>query len=143
MPSTRSNVRHGFALIGIVVYALLAMGSSDSDSGESTQSSSDPCTSDWRKCDNNSDLINNYDGMIDAKTDCQLAAEERAKYGEPEWPWVSFGKYKSGEDYVKTGEVLIIEDDAKFENGFGAMRKTTVVCRYDLKRNTVVDLAIQ
>ena len=143
MPSTRNNIRHGLVLVGIVVYAFLAIGSSDSDSGGATEASSNPCTSDWRKCEDNSDLINNYNGMVSAKTDCQLAADDRAKYGDPDWPWVIFGKYKGGEDYVKTGKILIVEDDVKFENGFGAMRKTTVACRYNLKTKTVMRIGIQ
>lgn len=73
---------------------------------------------------------------------CQRAAEDRAKYGSPKWPWLSFGSFRGGKDYVETGQVIAIEPDAQFQNGFGAMVHSRVVCRYDLNADKVTDVFI-
>lgn len=140
------SIKHIFGVASVALYAFLAVGSTDGgsggNSGGDTSSSDNPCASDWRKCDNNGDLVNNYDGMTDAKVQCEMTAENMAKYGEPEFPWIAFGTYLKGNHYIEDGKVVLIEDDAQFQNGFGAMVNSTVRCVYDLRTEQVVDMNI-
>lgn len=101
------------------------------------------CTSDWHKCSDNADLINHYNGIIDAQVSCQSEAENRARYGSPKWPFLSsFSTFYSGDQYEKTGLAVLIEKDAQFSNAFGAMEHSTVTCTYDLNQKKVVDISI-
>jgi hypothetical protein len=38
--------------------------------------------------------------------------------------------------------VTLIERDAQFQNGFGAMVHSQVICKYDMKEKTVLDVTI-
>ena len=51
---------------------------------------------------------------------------------------MSFGTFLKGNDYVKTGRVVVIEPDARFQNGFGAMARSRVECTYDLNTDKVL-----
>lgn len=101
------------------------------------------CREDWSKCETQSDLINNYQGISLAKVMCKMQAEEMAKYGDPDFPWLSFFDtfYKNEKSY-QSGRVTLIEPAAKFQNVFGAMAKTRVTCLYDLRTETVVSINI-
>jgi hypothetical protein len=97
------------------------------------------CESDWRKCIDNKQLVNNYRGISQARSACKSAAEDRAKY-ETKFPWVNFGGfYTDGDDY-KTGRLKLVEKDAEFQNSYGAMVRTTVECLYDLNQKKVVNV---
>jgi hypothetical protein len=100
------------------------------------------CRDDWQKCTDNEQLVNNYRDYTDAKVSCKMRANDMARYGTPEWPWGIFGTFYSGSDYVKTGKVRLVEDDAKFSNGFGAMVRSRVNCLYDLRSKSVIDVSI-
>lgn len=108
--------------------------------------SSDACRSDWRKCRDNGDLVNHYGGLYLARAACKEAANDKASYGTPEWPgfWSggAFGTYLRGTNYVTSGIVTLIETDAKFQNGFGAMVRSRVFCEYDLNKEQVVTALI-
>lgn len=105
------------------------------------------CKTDWRSCRDNEDLLNNFKGYFDVKYDCQKNASERASYGTPVWPGMwsggAFGRFMIGDDYVKTGIVTAVEADAQFQNGFGAMAHSTVICKYDLNTKKVVSVSIE
>ena len=77
------------------------------------------CRSDWTKCTDNSDMANNYKGWSDAQYDCKVEATNQAKFGTPEWPSLYFPKFYPGTDY-RTGNVTLVEPEARFQNGFGA-----------------------
>jgi hypothetical protein len=89
----------------------------------------------------NSDMANNYSGWSSAKVDCKFAANDQAKYGTPKWPsWGSeFGSFRRGDDY-KSGKVTLIEPDAQFSNGFGAMVHVRATCQYDLREKRVLSV---
>lgn len=74
--------------------------------------------------------------------DCKYAANDRAKYGDPEWPWLAFSTFLKGTDYIRTGKAIAIETDAKFKSGFNASVRVRVVCFYDLKGSRVEDVTI-
>jgi tetratricopeptide (TPR) repeat protein len=100
------------------------------------------CPSDWTKCADNEQLVNKYSRWIHAQVACKMEANSQAKYGDPVWPWLAFSSFYGGKDYVTSGVAVIIEPDAKFQNGFGAMVHSRVVCRYDLRTERVVDVSI-
>jgi hypothetical protein len=101
------------------------------------------CKDDWRKCADNSDLINQYGEISTVKNDCRRHADDLAKYGKPEWPWIAFGRYWGGTDYVAKGIARLQEDDAEFQNGFGAMVRSRVTCTYDLAKQQVINVTIK
>lgn len=95
------------------------------------------CQTDWRRCTDNGMLIDHYQGMARAKAACQIQAEKLAKFGDPQWDWTKFGTYFKGTDYVSKGVIRIQDPNVKFQNGFGAWRRTTIECFFDLKTETV------
>lgn len=123
-------------LIGIVV--LIVIGSRQ----EATDKANPTCRTDWRLCADNSDLINNFTDISRGQVSCKMEAEKLAKYGTPKWPWLSFSTFRKGNEYVQTGVAILIEKDAQFQNGFGAMVHSTVTCKYDLKSQTVLDAVV-
>jgi hypothetical protein len=90
--------------------------------------------------------VNNFKGYFRVQFDCKEKGNSEARYGTPEWPGFfsggAFGSFRRGTDYVTTGIVTAIEPDAQFQNGFGAMVHSTVVCKYDLKSKTVISVDI-
>jgi hypothetical protein len=103
------------------------------------QSANPSCKSDWHVCADNADLVNHYNGIISAQTDCKFEATKLAKYGDPKFPFLHFSTFYSGNAYVKTGVVVLLEKDAQFQNVFGVMVHSTVMCKYDLARKKVLD----
>ena len=101
------------------------------------------CKKDWKQCVDNAMLINEYSGMYKVKAGCKVEANSRAKYGKPDWSWVPFGIYYKGKNYVDTGFVEVVDNTVKFQNRFGAMKKSRVSCVYDLKSNRVTALSIR
>lgn len=107
------------------------------------QAAENACRQDWSRCADNSDVANKYSGWFDVKWDCKRAAENQAKYGDPEWPsYGAFGSFMRGKDYVEKGIATAIETDAKFQNGFGAKVRVRVICTYDLRSKTVLSVNI-
>ena len=87
--------------------------------------------------------MNNYSGWSKVEVACKWAANKQAKYGEPKWPWVFyFSHYHPGTNYVSSGVVVAIEPEAQFQNGYGAMVHSRVVCTYDLRAQRVTDVVI-
>ena len=126
---------------------------SPSQSIQTTLSPQDPkavnnglCKDDWKKCKDNSDLVNNFHKYLYVKVACERETESKARYGTPKWPgfWQggSFGSYIPGTDYVSTGNVTAIEPDAQFQNEYGAMVHSKVICKYDLAHESVTDIYI-
>ena len=106
---------------------------------------SDPpptCRTDWHLCSDNSDLVNHYREISKAQVKCKIEAEDRAKFGTPEWPWLYFSSFQPGDSGKMAGKITLIEDDAKFQNGFGAMARSRVICTYDLNALKVVSVSI-
>ncbi|MGY3582405.1 hypothetical protein ACVIGB_000671 [Bradyrhizobium sp. USDA 4341] len=100
------------------------------------------CKSDWHQCSDNSDLMNHFADITRGMVTCRYAAEKLAKYGSPTFPFFAFGSFLPGSDYARTGIAVLIEKDAQFQNGYGAMAHTSVTCKYDLNTQHVVDVSI-
>jgi hypothetical protein len=126
------------AIFGPKQPAHTASGGSYQNAGNKTNPT---CNSDWHRCADNADLNTNYSKITDGRASCMLQSEKLAKYGSPTFPSVYFSTFLRGDADVKTGVATFIETDAQFSNAFGAMVHSTVVCRYDLNRQEVLDVA--
>lgn len=100
------------------------------------------CKSDWRQCSDNSELVNKFEEISHGSLSCQYAAKKLAKYGTPSFPFLSFSNFRSGNDFVRTGLARLVEPDAQFQNGYGALVHSVVTCKYDLNSRQVVDVSI-
>lgn len=116
---------------------------SESGAAPEKDAANGTCHDDWTKCKDNGDLVNNYSKWVDVEVGCKIEANDEAKFGTPEWPWLAFGSYLKGDAYVTSGVAVAIENDAHFQNGFGAMVHSTVVCNYDLRAQKVISINIE
>ena len=116
--------------------------SNSASSGSNTSLAAKTCKNDWMVCADNGDLVNNWSDWTKVQVGCKMAAEDAAKYGTPKWPWIAFGSYLKGDNYISTGIATAIENDAQFQNGFGAMAHSEVICRYDLRADKVLDVNV-
>jgi hypothetical protein len=87
-------------------------------------------------------MANNYSGWISAKALCKTEANENARFGTPQWPWLAFSTFYKGNSYASSGRSILIEPDAQFSNGFGAMVHSQVVCEYDLRAKKVINVSV-
>jgi hypothetical protein len=55
---------------------------------------------------------------------------------------VAFGRFYNNSSAAKSGTVTLIENDAQFQNGFGAMVHSTATCTYDLNTKQVTNVVI-
>jgi hypothetical protein len=104
------------------------------------------CAGNYRSCKDNADLINNYDPMgkmIDAKVACKQAIRDHVKYGSPEWGALSqFGSYRRGDDSPKTGIIMLVDENVKIQNMYGAKVNSTVACEYNFNSVKVLTIVI-
>lgn len=87
-------------------------------------------------------MANNWRGWRDVQWQCRQAAEKRARYAT-EWSWTPFKTFSRGDDYPKTGRVVAIDSDVKFQNGFGAMERVRLTCLHDLRSGETVRIDIE
>jgi hypothetical protein len=139
-----------FLFIIFVISSISSSNKTDtSDKTDNRNQSEEPKTQEyscryyWTKCADNDQLVNYYSDWSHIQVDCKYAANDQAKYGNPEWPWIPFGSFYKGNNYVTSGIAIAIEPDAQFSNGFGAKVHSRVTCTYDLraKRVTNVDVS--
>ena len=108
---------------------------------EPTTPTKPSCKSDWRRCIDNTELVNNFEGIWGIKYDCRDQANKLAKYGDPKWPsYGYFGSYFANEHFLPSKRITLIEKDAQYQNGFGAFRHVGVRCVYDLEGGRVVSV---
>jgi hypothetical protein len=101
------------------------------------------CKTDWRRCADNTELFENYREISQIRGACKTEAENRARFGTPEWPWMPFSTYRVIPTARMTrGIVWLAENNAKFSNQFGAMEKVTIECKYDLETRSIKDISI-
>jgi hypothetical protein len=98
------------------------------------------CRNDWHQCKSNTELVEFWDGIDDARAACRAAAYDMAKYGTPDLPWSAFRTYHPNQDPQTLGKALLYETEARVRNVFGTMKKTTLVCHDNLAEKKVVDL---
>jgi len=135
----------GMAIFVVVV--LIAGGEDDADApegdlavtaGKADEEAESKCAEDWRECSLLQSYIHN--GFVDdGRSACKRAAQEAARFGEPELPWRSFNSIQgTREEFMRDDIIYLIEDDAQFQNGFGAMQNVKAVCKYSLRTGTVL-----
>jgi hypothetical protein len=124
----------GILLLIIIGLAVLFHGSNTSK-GTNERPPNPLCESDWTRCIDNADLMNNYlYHNPEPQVNCKHEAMKRAQYGDPKFPWL--------DQYPKIGIAILIEKDAQYQNGFGAMVHSEVKCTYDLRAKQVLNIEI-
>jgi len=98
------------------------------------------CRSDYTACASQEELVDTYKEMTAARVSCKRAAQKLARYGDAELPFYSFGSYFPYENSAKSGKISLTEDDARYQNGFGAMEHVKLKCVYDLQAREVVEI---
>ena len=142
VPPNPVKKTNAFGIGCLAVIAFIVVISFIGSLGKNTTSEATSCRSDWTLCTDNADMANNYSGWSDAKFACKSAADNQARYGTPEWPWLAFSTFLKGGNYKTSGVATLIEPDAKFSNGFGAMVHSEVLCRYDLRAKKALDVTV-
>lgn len=100
-----------------------------------------PCVNDWARCSDNADIANNYRELRYVRRECRDRAAKLARFGTPEIPrWSPFETYYVGDAWLKSGVARLIETDAKFQNGYGAMAHVYLFCDYDLRAKTITNV---
>jgi hypothetical protein len=127
--------------------ALLCAAASLIGCDETTEShaadlASNSCSQNWHVCKDNTDLMNNYKELIHWRVGCMMAAKEAARFGEPTFPSHYFSSFHGKGDYVGTGFAVLIEPDARYQNGFGAMAHSHVECTYDIAGDKVTNIEV-
>ena len=102
----------------------------------------DACRDDWHRCKDNAMLVNEAHIYASAVVACKQEADQEARYGHPDLPFLAFGHFNSGDSYIKSGVMILREPDAGFQNGFGATARVTVTCWYDMNKQAVVDMQL-
>lgn len=103
------------------------------------------CKENYRKCKNNTDVADiNISVHIDGKSACKAAAEKAAQWDVDWGGWLepNFGSYITGTSARDEGYVTLIDEVAKYQNGFGAWRRATTRCMYmvDEKQALIVSV---
>jgi len=142
--TAQDSLRNWLSLVlaGVVIAVYFSFAGDGGEGSREKSANSNNCVSDWRKCNNTSELVENNDQITMAQQRCETAADRQANYGEPEFPFIAFSSYLPDEEAFEKGKVTLLEDQAKFENQYGAMTKVEARCVYDLKSKSVVSFEI-
>ena len=124
----------GCLIVVIIIIVSLSYAVHEGENIESAEKLHPTCVTNYRLCKDNADLVEHHRPVngIKLSIECKTAAEEAARYGDPDIPFFGFGYYYTGHSYIDTGVAVLIEKDAKFKNVFGTPVSSTVVCSYDL-----------
>ena len=132
--SADANVAVGCGVVSLGVFGFMFWAMSEGGKIQDAEKTNPTCVSDYTKCSDNKEVIERHhskDG-VSLSVECKMKAQDSAKYGA-ELPWVSFGSYFLGSSYKNTGTAILIENDARFKNAFGAAEAVIAKCFYDLK----------
>lgn len=91
------------------------------------------CKTDWSACTTTEMLIENYSEVSQIQKKCEKATGMLAKWDYQFTYTPAYSSYYNSPSDLKEGKLRLIDDDVKFQNGFGAWRRISVVCYYDLK----------
>ncbi|HEY9211765.1 MAG TPA: hypothetical protein VIQ29_02800 [Ancylobacter sp.] len=98
------------------------------------------CRNDYTTCVSQEGLVDTYKEMTEARVSCKRAARKLAHYSDPDLPFYSFESYFPYENSAKSGKISLIENNARFQNGFGSMEHVELKCAYDLKTREVLEI---
>lgn len=99
------------------------------------------CRKDYKACTSQEQLVDIYSGLTDARTSCKRAARQLARYGDVDLPFDAFGSYFPYEKSIQSGKISLLEDGARYQNGFGAMQHVQLKCYYDLDAREIIELS--
>tara|TARA_B110000908_G_C10078327_1_gene368374 strand:- start:165 stop:704 length:540 start_codon:yes stop_codon:yes gene_type:complete len=99
------------------------------------------CVYNWKACEDNEDLVNNYEKYSEIPDACRVRAMGLAKY-DTSWGLSWFTTYYEGDTYIVDGNVTLVERGAKFENGFGAKKSVNLKCYYSLEQSAVTTVVL-
>lgn len=135
------------SFIGCVLFSCLVASCimlSAAEKKERAQEAQTPtCKSDWTKCKDIEEMADKNSDFRSARWDCERKTTAMAKYGEPKWPKYPFEGYRVYKTDQAAGRIVFAEDDAQFQNGFGAMAHVRIDCEYDLKSKKVTNVDIR
>jgi hypothetical protein len=141
-PKAPHKKGHGCLIVLGIVVILGIIGSLTPWQTQGTGPHGEGCHTDWTKCADNADLVNNYEGWANVQAECKDAAAQQARFGTPKWPWFAFGSFYPGSNYVDSGIAIAVENDAQFSNAFGGMVHEKVICWYNLRRKSITNVEI-
>jgi zinc-ribbon domain len=123
--------------IMLVIIAFIAWAINEGGKIEEQEKAHPTCVSDYTKCTDNKDVVEHHQAHngISMRVECETAAEQVAKYGKPDFPFLPFSTSRTGRSYIDSGTAILIENDAQFKNGFGASEHVVVTCYYDMKND--------
>jgi len=99
------------------------------------------CRDNYTVCASQDQLVENYKRMNEARSDCRREAQKLARYGDAQLPSLPFLSYLTTESSIDTGKISLVENEARYQNGFGAMQHTIVTCIYDLDAREIVEVS--
>jgi hypothetical protein len=122
------------------IEAAIAAGQNAKTVAASTQVYEAACKRDWQACADNEDYVNIHG--VPSKYLCKSEAEKYAR-GEVDWGgWLdpNFGSYLTGNSIHTNGSITVIDEVAKFQNGFGAMLRTKTYCQINVRTDEIVQV---
>ena len=99
------------------------------------------CRDNYTVCASQDQLVETYKRMNEARSDCKREAQKLARYGDAQLPSLPFLSYLTTESSIDTGKISLVENEARYQNGFGAMQHTIVTCIYDLDAREIVEVS--
>ena len=133
-----------FVLVVVMIWPIRdAQQEAAAAEADAAQAAEDACRDDWHRCKDNSMLVNKSNVDAEAVVACKDEADKEARFGHPDFPFIAFGTFYKGDSYITSGVMVLEEPDAGFQNGFGAMARSTVTCSYDMNKKAVVDMEIE
>lgn len=116
-------------IIGIVFMSFL---------GSNTEDTHKECRKKFQNCKDNRELVEFYKSPNNRliSEECKIESKKIAKFGEPEFESSPFSKFYKGDSYLIDAQAVLIDEEVKFSNGFGAKVNSKAICNYDLKNNT-------
>jgi len=140
--NTRSGWLVAFLVGGIIILLAVVNNNTLNNTINQPTTQEGPCRSNWARCADNAQLVNNYRDWSLVQVKCQQEATARSRYGTPVWPWLSFSSFYTGNEYIRSGIAIAIEPDAQFSNGFGGMEHSRVICTYNLREKRVISVDV-
>lgn len=101
------------------------------------------CKKTKKACADNGDVVNIHHSGFYSPPGCKYLAEQNAKWGDIDWGgWLeaNFASFRSGNSYHLNGTIIFIDNVAKYQNGFGAMQKTTTYCQVDMDKGEAISV---
>lgn len=129
--------------IFFVVIAMFTCSSKSSNQNTNENVVENGCKYNFKDCVDNKQLMDTYEKIINAKSQCKRSVNDNVRFGEAKWSWGFFNRYVlTGDQYPKTGIIEMADFDVQIQNKYGAMEKSQVSCRYDLKSQQVLEVSI-